>query len=77
MSPLWGAALAETVAAILAAHRAGTITPAETVARGYARIRAHGDDVIFITLRPEAEAVAEASAGDRDHATLRVAIATR
>jgi allophanate hydrolase len=70
-----GATLAVTVAAILAAHWAGTITPAETVARGYARIRAHGDDAIFITLRPEAEAVAEASAGD--HATLRVAIATR
>ncbi len=57
-----GAVLAETVAAILAAHRAGTLTPAETVARSYARIRAHGDDAIFITLRPEAEAVAEARA---------------
>jgi allophanate hydrolase len=54
--------LAETVAAILAAHRAGTMTPAETVARSYARIRAQADDAIFITLRPEAEAVAEASA---------------
>jgi len=54
--------LAETVAAILAAHRAGTMTPGETVARSYARIRARDDDAIFITLRPEAEAVAEASA---------------
>jgi allophanate hydrolase len=54
--------LAETVAAILAAHRAGTMTPADTMARSYARIRAHGDDAIFITLRPEAEAVAEARA---------------
>ncbi len=54
--------MAETVAALVAAHRAGTMTPAETVARSYARIRARGDDAIFIALRPEAEAVAEARA---------------
>jgi allophanate hydrolase len=29
----------ETVAAIVAAHRAGTLSPAETVARSYRRIR--------------------------------------
>jgi len=52
--------LAETVAAIVAAHRAGTTTPEQTVARSYARIRAHADDAVFITMRPEAEAVAEA-----------------
>jgi len=57
-----GADLVETVAAILGAHRAGTMLPAETVARSYARIRAHGDDAIFITLRPEAEALTEARA---------------
>jgi allophanate hydrolase len=57
-----GAFLAETVAAIVAAHRAGTATPEQTVARSYARIRAHGDAAIFISLRPEAEALAEARA---------------
>jgi allophanate hydrolase len=54
--------VAETVAAILVAHRAGTATPEQTVARSYARIRAHGDAAIFISLRPEAEALAEARA---------------
>ena len=57
-----GAALAETIAAILAAHRAGTMTPEETVARSFGRIGAYGDSAIFITLRPEAEALAEARA---------------
>lgn len=57
-----GAALAETVAAILTAHRAGTMTPEQTVARSYARIRDRADPAIFITLRPEAEALAEARA---------------
>jgi allophanate hydrolase len=36
------------------------MTPEQTVARSYARIRAHGDDAIFISLKPEAEALAEA-----------------
>lgn len=49
----------ETVADILAAHRAGA-TPADTVARCYARIRAHADPAIFITLRDETDALAEA-----------------
>src|SRR5271166_2502305 len=52
----------ETIAAILQAHRAGTTTPAETVARTFARIRAHNDPAVFISLRPELEAVAEARA---------------
>ena len=51
-----------TVAAILDAHRTGAATPAATVAASYARIRAHGDPAIFITLRDEADAVAEATA---------------
>ncbi len=50
----------ETVADIAAAHRSGAAKPEETVARSYARIRAHADDAIFITLRDEATAVAEA-----------------
>ena len=54
--------MAETVLDIVAAHRAGQATPAETVARSYARIRAHNDPAIFISLRDEAEAVAEAKA---------------
>jgi allophanate hydrolase len=52
----------ETVAQILAAYRAGTMTPEETVARSYARTRAHADAAIFITLRDEQEALAEARA---------------
>jgi allophanate hydrolase len=52
----------ETIAAILQAHRAGATTPTETVARTFARIRAHNDPAVFITLRSEAEAVAEARA---------------
>ena len=36
--------------AIVAAHRAGTATPAETVARSYRRIRDHNDPAIFIAL---------------------------
>ena len=59
---LWGLVLSETVASIVAAHRAGTATPEQTVARSFARIRAHGDGAIFISLRPEAEVLAEARA---------------
>ena len=54
--------MAETVAAIVATHRAREATPEQTVARSYARIRAHGDPAIFISLRPEAEALVEARA---------------
>ncbi len=54
--------MAETVLSIVAAHRAGTVTPAETVARSFARIRAHNDPAVFISLRDEAEAIAEAKA---------------
>jgi allophanate hydrolase len=52
----------ETVAAIVTAHRARTVTPAETVARSFARIRDHNDPAIFISLRDEADAIAEAKA---------------
>ncbi|KRR30370.1 allophanate hydrolase [Bradyrhizobium retamae] len=52
----------ETVAAIVAAHRAGAITPAQTVARSYQRIRDHNDPAVFISLRDEKDAVAEAEA---------------
>jgi allophanate hydrolase len=52
----------ETVASIVAAHRAGTVSPARTVARSFARIRDHNDPAIFISLRDENEALAEAEA---------------
>src|SRR5258708_28666230 len=50
-----------TIAAILAEHRSGT-SPEQTIAQTYARIRAHNDPAIFITLRDEADAIAEAKA---------------
>lgn len=55
-----GANQPETVAAIVAAHRAGRLTPAQTVARSYQRIRDHNDPAVFISLRDERDAVAEA-----------------
>ncbi|MBB4378707.1 allophanate hydrolase [Bradyrhizobium sp. Rc3b] len=55
-----GAEQPETIAAIVAAHRAGALTPAETVARTYQRIRDHNDPAIFISLRDEKDAIAEA-----------------
>jgi len=60
--------LAETAAALAAAHRAGTLTPEETVARSYARLRAHNDPAMFITLRDEADAITEARALPMDAA---------
>jgi allophanate hydrolase len=52
----------ETVAALVAAHRAGTVSPALTVARSYRRIAEHNDPAIFISLRDERDALAEAEA---------------
>lgn len=54
--------MTETVAEILHAYRAGAATPEDMVARSYARIRAHDDPAIFITLRDEADVRAEARA---------------
>src|SRR5215469_10141128 len=50
----------ETVAAIVAAHRAGTLDPVETVARCFRRIRDHDDPAVFISLRDENNALSEA-----------------
>jgi allophanate hydrolase len=50
----------ETVAAIVAAHRRGELSPAQTVARSFARIRDYGDPAVFISLRDEKDAIAEA-----------------
>ncbi|WP_025033633.1 allophanate hydrolase [Bradyrhizobium sp. DOA9] len=55
-----GAEQPETIAAIVAAHRAGRLSPAETVARTYRRIRDYNDPAVFISLRDEKDAVAEA-----------------
>ncbi len=54
--------MTRTVASIAAAHRSGAASPEQTVAETYARIRAHDDPAIFITLRDEADALAEARA---------------
>ncbi len=63
--------MTETIAAIVAAHRAGTLTPAQTIARSFRRIRDHNDPAIFISLRDEADAVKEAEAlSARDAARL-------
>ncbi len=63
--------MTETIAAIVGAHRAGSVSPAQTIARSYRRIRDHNDPAIFISLRDEKEAMAEAEAlGARDPAQL-------
>ena len=63
--------MTETVAEIVAAHRAGAMSPARTVARSFARIRDHNDPAVFISLRDERDAVAEAEAlSQRDPAQL-------
>ena len=54
--------MTETVAEIVAAHRAGALSPTETVARSFQRIRDYNDPAIFISLRDEADAIAEAQA---------------
>ncbi len=51
-----------TLTSLIADHIEGRATIPRTVAAAYARHREHGDDAIFITLRPEAEVMAEAEA---------------
>jgi allophanate hydrolase len=63
--------MTETVATLVAAHRAGGVSPARTVARSFQRIRDHNDPAIFISLRDEADALAEAeSLSKKDAAQL-------
>ena len=52
----------ETIAEIVAAHRSGAMSPVQTVARSYQRIRDHNDPAIFISQRAEVDALAEAEA---------------
>ena len=51
-----------TVAEILDAHRTGAATPTDTLRSCFARIRAYADPALFISLRDEADAIAEAKA---------------
>ena len=51
-----------TVPSIVSAHRSGASSPEQTIAETFSRIRAHGDPAIFISLRDEADAIAEARA---------------
>jgi allophanate hydrolase len=56
---------------MVAAHRDRSASPAETIARAYRRIREHNDPAIFIALRDEKAAVAEAEGlARKDTATL-------
>ena len=52
----------ETVAEITAAYRTGAATPADIVARSYARMRALNDPAVFISILDEGEALKEAQA---------------
>ncbi len=54
--------MTETVVELLNAYRSGSATPADIVARSYARIRAHNDPAMFITLRDEKDVAADAQA---------------
>jgi allophanate hydrolase len=70
-----------TVAAIMAAHRSGAVSPEATIAACYARIRSHGDPAAFISLREEAEAITEAKAlaasGNSDRPLYGVPVAVK
>ncbi len=54
--------MTDTVASIVAAHRKGTLSPEQTIARSYARLRAFSDPALFISLREEKDAIAEVRA---------------
>ena len=49
-----------TLTDIVSDHTEGRLTLAETIARSYARHREHADAAMFISMTPEAEAIAEA-----------------
>jgi allophanate hydrolase len=73
----------ETVAEILSAYQAGAATPADIVARSYARIRALDDPAIFISLLDEKDAhaqaqkLAAAADGNRDLPLYGIPIAVK
>src|SRR6266436_4229986 len=66
----------ETVAEIAAAYRTGVVTPAEIVARSYARMRALNDPAIFISILDEREALKEAN-GDRNLPLFGIPVAVK
>lgn len=70
-----------TLTSLLAAHLDGSATIPQTIAACYARHHAHGDAAIFITLRPQAEVLAEAEAlqaeGPRGRALWGVPVAIK
>jgi allophanate hydrolase len=70
-----------TIAAIVNAHRSGSATPETTIADCYARIRAHGDPALFISLRDENDAMAETraleAAGKSDRPLFGVPVAVK
>jgi len=55
-----------TIASLVVAHRTGARSPEQTIKECYARIRAHADPAVFITLRGEEDVCAEARALARD-----------
>jgi allophanate hydrolase len=70
-----------TLSDILSAHLDGSRDLAETIAASYARLRAVDDPAMFIALRPEAEALAEAerlqAEGPRGRALWGVPVAVK
>jgi allophanate hydrolase len=63
--------VSETVADIVAAHRARRVKPEDTIARAFERIRAHNDPAVFISLADESAALQQARAlGGADAAAL-------
>jgi allophanate hydrolase len=70
-----------SVSAMAEAHRSGAFSPEATIAECYARIRAHADPAVFISLRDEEDALAEARAllagRKRDGALLGVPVAVK
>jgi allophanate hydrolase len=69
-----------TIASLVAAHRTGARSPEQTVAQSYARIREHNDPAVFISLRAEGDARAEARAlagTDADRPLLGVPVAVK
>jgi allophanate hydrolase len=70
-----------SASAMAEAHRSGALRPEATIAECYARIRAHADPAVFISLRDEEDALVEARAllagRKRDGALLGVPVAVK
>jgi allophanate hydrolase len=72
--------VSRTAAETVADHQSGAASPEDTIAQCYARIRAHADPAVFITLRDEVEARAEAralTAGGPERPLLGVPVAVK